>query len=284
MKNIVLAILALNIVILGSDNSKQKPPSREFYSENKEYNVIVDYEKWGGAGNAQYTVKNKNNETISAFSTNVAPRIVRISNTGERIIAFGGNWNDVEFINKICFYDKNGKEFKRYSVEILAISGMGISSNGKYFILGYELGSKGQLALFNVITGDKLWDIPMAFRPDEVAITGNGEWIVAIGNIKDHWVNKNYVSSEKEIVLLDIKGEIKYSDIKELHNGGHLLIAKINEEGTEFNIMERESIRIETSDVHRPEFDRRIKRIYNYKKIDGKIKLNAFLDTNIVIK
>jgi len=243
---------------------KKKPPSRTFVSENGKYIVTVEYKDWKsvytGEGVVTYIARNKKGEILSRFISDVVPIRCIVVNNGN-IISFGGNYVDKVFYNKICFYNINGDLLKAHNIKITILGAAKISKNNKYFVLAYQYLGQKHLSLFDINSGKKLWDIPLEFRPHEVGISNNGQWIVVVGM--------------REVVLFDNMSR-KYFEEK-IKGKGILLLEYINTDGTEFEIKERVSKLIGLKENREGIYERYISRRFIYENNKGKVRLKKVI-------
>jgi hypothetical protein len=256
--------------------TQENPPSLEVISSSGNYVVQVDYEdfnSWRGHGKAYYTIKNKDGEVLDKFSSEISPLEVFVSNQGN-IVAFGGDRTEKIFIDKICFYDVKGNLLKTHIVNITIPGGQVISDDGKYFVLGYQYGGRKSLSLLNVETGEKMWELSLDVRPDEVMISNNGKWIVAVGSLKSEWGNGKILFVVEKIILFDSSGKKHWERIEKLLPGKTLGLNYINEEGTLFNIREIE-FRFDRQKNVREEF---ITKEIIYKNAEGRVEIEKIID------
>jgi hypothetical protein len=230
-----------------------KPLPRTFTSENGEYIAIVEYEDWGGIGNAHYTIKNKKGKTLSKFTTDVAPAWVCISNDGTRIAGFGGNWIDLAVIDKVVFYDFSGRIILHDEIEGTTMYSGEFTPEGSYFVLAHGYQGKEVLTLYNIRDGKIEWRMPLdeyLEYPVSVKISQNGEWILVSGA-------KRRKTIDEEVILFDKKGKKYWEETI----GVSAVITYISIDGTTFEIENRVN-----------------KKKHIYKNINGKVMLEKIVE------
>ncbi|MDT8286586.1 MAG: hypothetical protein RQ748_05710, partial [Elusimicrobiales bacterium] len=223
------------------DNSQNATiPSAEFVSENSKYIVTVAYEKFGGYGKATYSIRNNKGLNLGTFVADMSPRVVYVSNAGDRLVSFGGNWTEEEFLNRMSIYDYKGNVIANYrSKRPLLIRGpIALSNSGDVFALGVlhnlqEYVNSGiiknekVIVLFDFATGKILKQIPFAqgkyFR--DIAISDDAEWIA---------VSFPVSYDEDNLVMMDKAGKIKWSHSYK----GMLRVKRMSSDGKEFDLEE----------------------------------------------
>jgi hypothetical protein len=289
----ILVIVVLSSICLASSGNNPKIAySKEFKSENGEYVVTVGYEDWGGQGNAHYTAKDKEGEIISKFTTDVAPFFVYVSNNGKRLIAFGGDWTENAFIDKMIFYDFKGNIIKKYDLDVSLDGESSFSKDGKIFVvgLGYDLldylkhldRKKIQrinvLVLFNVSSGEIIRQIPIEGIENicEIILSHDAEWILMRGDLKDYWKNGEFVFAEYIILLFDKNGKKHWEEVIGIPAGKILRFGEFSGDGTSFEVYEIMCEYDEKKEIHKYTVDKKTM----YKNVNGKVKLEKTIKSN----
>lgn len=215
-------------------------PSTKFVSENSKYTVTINYEKFGGTGKATYLIGNEKGESLGFFVANMSPRVVYISNAGNRLISFGGNWTEEEYLNRMTVYDFKGNVISYYQTKkpLLARRSIGLSNSGDVFALGVlhnfqkyvnenKVENEKVIVLFDSSTGKIRKQIPFAqggyFR--SIAISDNAEWIAVSFPIS---------YEEDGLVMMDKTGTIKGRHSYK----GMLRIKNMSSDGKDFEVEE----------------------------------------------